>query len=143
MQIEHITLGGNSTLRDSAGIFPETIEALKDFQMKEGSKTIDLIRTDLKVKVSATKEGAMFDIMKGGNLGITNICCFNDEYTNMMFDMVKHLHDIMKFGDPRLPVLHNWIYSILIDPITLGFDGIQIAGEVELYIYYSLYLARK
>jgi hypothetical protein len=143
MQIEHITLGGNSTLRDSNGIFPETIELLRGFQIREGRKTLPFPRTGFSVRVTSAKEGALFDIVKGNDISITNVCCFDDDHTITMFDHVKQLHNTMKFGDPRLPVMSQWIYSIMINPFALGLQDMSIAGEVELYIYYSLYLARQ
>jgi hypothetical protein len=143
MQVEHITLGGNTALRDTNIILPETVHILKGFQVKEGVKTLPFPKTAFTVKITATKEGAIFNIMKGKDIALMNVCCFEEEHTPMLLSQVRHLHDLMKFGEPRLPVLSNWMYSLVINPFALSREEFQIAGEVELYIYYSLYIARQ
>lgn len=143
MQIEHITLGGSSVLRDSTAILPETVELLRAFQLRDGVRVLPFPRTSLTVKVTSSVEGAIFDVMKGEGIGVTNVCCFEDGYSAMMFAHVEQLHELFRFGDPRMPVLSTWLYSIFIDPMAMSPEEFRVAGEVELYIYYSLYLARE
>lgn len=143
MQVEHITLGGNSAMRDTAGIYPETVEFFKAFQIKEGVKVLSVPKTNFIVKVTSAKEGAVFDINKGADMSVVNICCFDSKYTGVLFSQVESLHGNIGFGKPRPPVLNTWIYSIIINPLVLSPEEMSTAGEIELYIYYSLYLARQ
>jgi len=144
MQVEHLTLGGNTAIRDTDGIAEETIAFLKDFQIKEGIKTIPFPTTSFSVKMTATETGAMFDFMRGADIAYMNVCCFEEKYTNELLESINGLKPIISLlGKPRLPVLSQWIYTVPIAPFLLSMQDQMIAGEVELYIYYSLLLARE
>lgn len=143
MQIEHLTLIGNTAIRGSEIILPETIALLKKFQIKSGTFAAPMPKTNLGIKITATTEGAVFDITKAGDIGITNVCCFEEKHTNTLLKLVERLQGKMGFGEARLPILSNWIYSIPVNPFALSIEELKIAGEIELYIYYALYLARK
>jgi hypothetical protein len=143
MKVEHITLGGNSSVRDTNSILPQTIELLKDFQIKEGVKTIPFPRTGFSVKVTSAKEGAIFDIVKNSHTAIMNVCCFREEDSLTMLNHVRQMSKLPFLKDPRPNFLPQWIYSIPINPFALTQEELMVAGEVELYIYYSLWLARQ
>jgi hypothetical protein len=142
MQVEHITLSGNSTLRDTDAILKVTIDFLKDFQIREGEKTLPFPTASFSVKITAVEQGAIFNIEKAGIPAIVNVCNFKDQYSREMFEFVGKL-DVMQKTKPRLPVMEHWLYSILVNPFCLSAEEAMLAGEIELYIYYSLYLARK
>ena len=145
MKIEHITHGGTSLVRDSHDIELMTLDLLKDFQFFKGTKTLDFPHTNFKVKITSTEEGAMFDIVKGAKLGVTNFCCFRKDQKKDMIDLIANLTrqmPVLKTEINRHPAHDQFIYSIVIDPFAFNFEEIQTAGEIELYIYYSLYLAQ-
>ena len=142
MKIEHLTLGGNSTLRDSSTILMETVNLLKDFQIRKGVKTLLFPKTEFHVKVTATEEGAIFDVMKGNDIGVMNVCCFG-ENKDLLVDIVRSMsNNTLGTRIIREPDSDLFIYSVLINPFIMSKEDLMIAGEVEFYIYYSLYLAR-
>lgn len=144
MKVEHITLGGNSVIRDTSVILMETISLLKHFQIESGSKTLPFPRTDLTVKLTHTAEGAMFDIMKGSCIAIANVCCFQQIHAPGLMDQVRTLAARIYSADiVRDPELDKFIYSVPIAFWSLSPEEMQTAGEIELYIYYSLHLARR
>lgn len=62
-KVEHITLGGNSVIRDTSVILMETINLLQDFKIKDAVKTLPFPMTNLQIKITATSEGAAFDLL--------------------------------------------------------------------------------
>jgi len=143
-EVEHLTLGGNSVIRYTKDIYPETIEFFRPFQIKDGSKFIPLSRSNFQVKVTARTEGAMFDMNKGESLAFANICCFEHEYSVSMLAKVDEMQRILKPGIKVVkPKLDQWIYSVAVDMAELNQDDITLAGEVEFYIYHAIWLARK
>ena len=145
MKAEHITILGNSVVRDSLDINLKTLDVLKKFQIKSGSKLLDFPFTDFKVKITVTEEGAMFDIVKGADIAYTIACCFDAQYKETILDLVRVLSKKLPFIKQdiiREPKLGQFLYTIPINPLCLSIQGIQTAGEIEFYIYYSLFLAR-
>lgn len=145
MLIEHITHGGNSLVRDSQSIELLTLDVLKEFQFFKGVKTLDFPLTEFKVKITSADKGAMFDIMKNGQIAVTNFCCFRSSQKEDMIEMIANLTRQMptlKAEINRYPSYDQFIYSIVINPFALSLSEIQVAGEIELYVYYSLYLAQ-
>lgn len=146
MKVEHLTLSGNTLVRDSKDIEFFTLSYLKDFQITDTTKTIDFPKSDLKVKITSSGEGAVFDVMKGENILFTNICCFREEYSSEMFDLVKRfarMIPIYKTTIVRNPDLNQFLYTVPIAPFMASINEIMMTGEIELYIYYSLYLAQR
>lgn len=145
MLVEHITLGGDTAHRETDGIFQETIDFFRPFQITNGVFQGPVPHTKFVLKITAVQEGAIFDIMKGNDIAITCCCCFDGENTNSMLEHVTRLSKIYPNVDsfrPRLPVLDNWIYSVVINGSILKMHEQIIAGEIELYIYHALWLAR-
>lgn len=143
MQIEHITLGGNSVIRDTSVVLMETLNILSDFKISEGSVELPFPMTSFKVKVTATDEGAMFDIRKGQEIVTTNVCCFQVSQRDGLIEHVQQLSKMFGVDIVIQPKLDQFIYTILINPFAATHEEIQIAGEIELYIYYTLFLARQ
>lgn len=145
MKAEHITVLGSSVVRDSLDINLKTLDVLKEFQFSSGVKELDFPFTDFKVKITATDEGALFDIKKGTEIAYTNACCFNAENRETILDLVRTLtlqHPLMKQHIIREPKRDQFLYTVPVNPFCLSPDEAMTAGEVEFYIYYSLYLAR-
>lgn len=142
MQIEHITLGGNSTLRDTNQILPETIRLLKAFQINEGHALLEIPRTKLSSKVTVSPPVAMFDVLEGNVPFVTNVCSLRSEGNKAGYEIVQKIAKSLGRGEARLPVMDNWIYSIPINPFASP-DSFELAGEIELYIYYSIFLGQK
>lgn len=144
MQVEHLTLGGNSAIRHTKDIYPETIAFFQPFQIKDGSKYLPLQRTNFHVKITASKEGAMFDMNKGESLGYTNVCSFEKEHSAIMLAQLEEIHrTLMPTTKLVIPKLDQWIYSVPIDLTELTDEDIMLAGEVEFYIYHAIWFARK
>ena len=141
MKIEHITLGGNSVIRDSIDLLLETVNLLEDFQLYNESKILPFPRTSLQVKITATTESAMFDIMKGSDVALSNACCFHTDHRDGILDLISTLAKARQIDLIVQPKLDQFIYSMIINPLILSDQELMLAGEVELYVYYSLYLA--
>ena len=145
MQVEHITLGGNSVIRDTTDILPTTHRKLDAIRLNYESRMITISALPFKLKITAIEEGAAFDVMKGEDLAVTNFCCFEEKYRDAVLSNIESLADMynkigikMKVIEPVTP---QWLYSAVINPFALSPDLMMIAGEVELYIFEQLYFA--
>ena len=145
MKVEHITLGGNSVIRNTADILQSTKRVLDSIQLSYESRFVIIPKLPFKLKITATDEGAAFDIMKGDDLAITNFCCFESKFSNSVLANIEKLAEMyskmgwhMKVIEPVTPC---WIYSAIINPTILDKESMMIAGEVELYIFEQLYIA--
>lgn len=145
MNVEHLTLGGASLVRDTKDIHLSTINLLKDFKIREGTVKLPFPNTDFTIKVSAAGEGAIFDIMLGHRLLCSNVCGFESEFKHIMCGLAAKLAKGTLFSADiiREPELDQFIYTVPVDIFAATPEQLQIAGEIELYIYYLLYLARK
>ena len=146
MRAEHITVLGTSVVRDSKDIALTTVNALKEFQVGKGTHFLKFPFTNLDVKITSTQEGAIFDILKSENILYTTLCCFDNDYTGTIFELTKSL----TLSFPRLrttvirkPIEPLFLYSVPVLPLFATQDEAMICGEVEFYIYYSLYLSNK
>ena len=145
MQVEHITLGGNSVIRYTTDILPTTHRKLDAIRLNYESRMITISALPFKLKITAIEEGAAFDVMKGEDLAVTNFCCFEEKYRDAVLSNIQSLADMynkigikMKVIEPVTP---QWLYSAVINPFALSPDLMMIAGEVELYIFEQLYFA--
>lgn len=145
MKVEHLTLGGTSVMRDTLDINLHTMSIFKELRISYDSKLVKIAELPFYIKITATDEGAAFDIQKDGQIAISNYCCFNAEKSETVIYYVNHLveRSPLSLFKVQMPKNDKWIYSVPIIPFTLSFSEMQIAGEVELYIYYQLYLAWK
>lgn len=141
MKIQHLTLGGNSMIRDTADILPETRKDLKILSLDYESQTVSIPKFPFRVKITAAEQGATFDLNRGEDLITTNICCFGG-HDEMLMDMVGDLAEKFRMK-PVQPSESLWLYTILINPFGLDSDLLMTAGEVELYIYNELYNAKR
>ncbi|MFN3802466.1 hypothetical protein [Belliella pelovolcani] len=146
MKVEHITLGGNAVIRDTADIFDTTKRFFSTIDMAYESKLYTIPKLPFKIKVSAAPEGALFDIQIGGNPSIVNVCCFADISSKEMIKYVDQMCSMFRMFIPSLsvtePVTPQWLYSVIMDP-KISPEVAKLAGEVELYIYERLYVAWK
>jgi hypothetical protein len=146
MKIEHITLGGNSVIRNTADILPTTRRRFDVIRISYESKVVSIPVLPLKLKITATEEGAAFDVMKGEDLAITNFCCFEEKYSDIVLNNIYSIADMYNKRGFKMkviePVTPQWLYSAVINPFALPPDQMSIAGEVELYIFEQLFLAK-
>lgn len=141
MKIQHITLGGNSMIRNTADILPETRKVLKILSLDYESQTVSIPKFPFRVKITVAVQGAIFDLIRGEDLVTTNICCFGG-HDEMLMGMVGDLAEKFRI-DPAQPSESLWLYTILINPFALDPGLLMVAGEVELYIYNELYNAKR
>lgn len=150
MKVEHITLLGLSVDRDTQDIALTTLRALEAFRLDVPfSGIIPFPETDLipdhslQVMVTLTEEGAMFNIEKSGRTALANVCQFSPDY--LVFDYVKQMARKTMLGPltARKPYLDLWLYTIPQNPFILTPEETTLAGEVEFYIWYQLYLSWK
>lgn len=143
MKIEHLTLLGNSVIRDSNDILLSTLEILKDFQIDNTVKTLPFPRTNFTIKITTTPVGAMFDIMKFDQIAFLNVCCFEKKHKHELLNTLKSIskkHPFIKADKVQNPQLDQFLYTIIINPLICTIEEIKIAGEIEFYIYYALLL---
>lgn len=146
MKVEHITILGSSVIRDTQDIALYTVNFFKDFQINGEVKTMDIPKTPLRVKITSTSQGTIFDMMKGKDLLFTNICSFNEDQSDKMYNMVIQLASMLpnlKNTIVRKPNLTEFIYTVPVPTIFASADEIMLCAEIEFYIYYSLYLAHR
>ncbi len=142
MKVQHITFKGSDIIRDTNGILPETIEHFKAFQIKSGAHKIFVKRTPFEVKLTITEYGSMFDILKNGQIAYSNACCFSEDQKEDVFLLCKHLASTLdNMRIMKVPDSHEFIYTFPINPFCLTAEENMVAGEIALYIYYSLKLA--
>jgi hypothetical protein len=144
MKIEHITLGGNAVIRDTAEILPQTKKYFAPVGWEYKSQILNLPGLPFAIKITATDEGVIFDIQKAGEPVVMNVCGFDgDKSTLKHVSAVADLFEkhIPGFGKVIEPVTPNWLYSIVVNPLTISSGDMMIAGEVELYIFEQLYNA--
>jgi uncharacterized protein (UPF0262 family) len=144
MQVEHLTLPSNNSLvRDSRDIAITTLVLLKPFQIAQGTALLDFPHTDFKVKITAADEGVAFDIMRKGGIATSNYCCFEGRHKRTIMQYVemisKKYYNNLIFREPDQDF---FLYSIITNPLVLDAKSLVTMGEIEFYIYYSLYLAR-
>lgn len=146
MKVEHITLLGSSLVRDTQDIALYTVNFFKEFQIYGTVKTLDIPKTSLRVKITSSKQGTIFDMMKGNSLLFTNFCSFGEDQKSEMYNMVIQLSNMLPMFKNiivREPDLPEFIYTVPVPTVLASADEIQLCGEIELYIYYSLYLAQR
>lgn len=146
MKIEHLTIGGNSAIRDTADILPTTRRKLDSIRLSYESKFITIPVLPFKIRITATEQGAAFDIMRGEDIAITNLCCFEQQYSEEVLAGIYQLSDMFNKKGWNVsvitPITPCWIYSTIVNPLILTPEEMQLAGEVELYIFEQLYLAK-
>jgi hypothetical protein len=147
MKVEHLTFNsGNAVVRDTSEISLVVRQKLSAIQLSYESRMLTVpALLPLKLKISATDEGAAFDIMKGNHLAIFNLCCFEESQSVMVLEVLRRVtDDVSKYGYPGKviePVTPQWLYSVIIDPTNMTPIDWETAGEVELYIYDQLFTA--
>lgn len=144
MKVEHITYKGSTLVRDTDDITEKTINLLKPFEdiNKEKSK-LKFPLTNLEVVTTIASNVAIFNFEKNNIPLYMNFCCFEAKDASMVLELVDNF--IEKRGFEKLtttPKESSFIYTVPCYPsasLTSGEEE-MIMGEVELYIYYSLYL---
>jgi len=146
MKIDHITIQGNSVIRDSLDINLKTLDFFKRFQVKNGVHEFQIPHTDFKIKITVDEGIALFDIKKGDSIAYTNICCLNPESREYAKYLVLSLLKKMPQINQQIikePTVDYFFYTIPVNPFCISPSEHVLSGEIELYIYYSLYIANK
>lgn len=142
MKIEHITLGGNSVTRDTAEIEPVTRQYFRAAHIAYTSTMLDLPDVPAKVKITATDQGAAFDLLYQGAPIVTNLCCFSAEQKEEILALLHNMAKGLPFGAPRAPQADVFLYSVILLPFAPP-DWLHTAGEIELYLFEQLFSAWK
>lgn len=146
MEIEHTTVKGNTTVRNSSEIALQTIKLLKDFKIREGKRVLNFPKTNFQVKITASyHEGALFDIKKADDIIFTNVCCLEPSQKEGLLKYTRELaenHPLISQHIIREPKKNLFLYSIPVNPFAANSQELITIGEIEFYIYYMLYLAR-
>ena len=151
MKIEHITYMGSSVVRDSQIIEKETISFFSP--ISNGHSQMDIWMTPLSVEVS----GNDFSLICNNSTLVVNICSFDSSTRTHAIERImsaceKYELD-MKYV--TIPSSDSFIYSIIIS-MTGVFSRnekmisdllriknllalMTICGEIEMYIYYSIF----
>jgi len=142
VKVEHITLGGNSLIRDTASIAPETAAYFRRVKIAYSSVLISLPEADADVKITATDDGAAFDILYRGAPVVTNFCSFSKEQKPGIMELVRELAGSYPLGStkPKSPAMDILLYSVTLLPFAPP-EWMSVAGEIELYIFDQLYSA--
>jgi hypothetical protein len=69
-----------------------------------------------------------------------NLCCFEEHWTKYLIETVYQISGKPIFGNPRVPVLGKWIYTVPINPFGMNKLQMGLAEEIEIYIYNALLL---
>lgn len=146
MKVEHLTLLGNSSFRDTNDILPETVNHFKVLQIKD--KVIDNIEISglpFSIKATARDGMALFDIMKKGQPAFLNVCCFEKQDIEPALLYLKSVCQKIPFlpDTYRIPTLSQFLYTVPIIPTILKPTELVMAGEVEFYIWNALYIGSK
>lgn len=143
MKVEHITLGGNSLIRDTADITPETVKYFRAAKLSYNSGGLYFPEVQTSVKITATDEGAAFDMLYKGAPIVTNFCCFSAGQKPGIIELVSGLADsypLYRGMKPKPPAMDVFLYSIVLLPFAPP-EWMSVAGEIELYIFDQLYSA--
>lgn len=140
VKVEHITLGGNSVIRETDDILPTTKRYFSKVKIAYQSGVFHLSEANTTVKITATPEGAAFDMMLGGDIIVTNFCCFSASQSDAVMELVSKVADILPFGGPKKPAMSIFLYSAIINPFAPP-EWVRQAGEIELYVFERLYSA--
>ena len=140
MKVEHLSVLGNSVIRDTEDILPETVKHFKIFQ--QGSVTAGIRGTSFNCKITVEAEIGIFNIQKGEEIAIVNVCCFQKHDTEPAMLYVRSLLKGLPFYATQIvrePSESSWLYSIVINPFITSPQESMIAGEIEIYIYDAIW----
>ena len=137
MKVDHITYKGNSVVRDTEDVLKTTINHFKDFE--NGSVELPISKTPFTCKVTVDNGMAVFDIKKNEALFCTNFCCYNKIDRNAVLMYCNDLINGMK-GDRMIlnPKSDMFIITFIINPFAVTHQDMQLAGEIELYIFNAI-----
>lgn len=145
MKVQHLTLGGNSVIRDTADILPSTQKHFRLISIEYKTQTVSIPDFPFRIKITATAEGVAFDLMRGGLPAVMNMCCFERENRDVILDLVRGFAEqfpVYNESKVIVPLKKHWLYSIIVNPY-IPAELMPLAGETELYIYNELCHAKK
>ena len=139
MKVQHLTVLGSSSVRDTADILPETIRHFQRFETGK-SITTKIPKTPFECKVTVQQGIAIFNLSVDNRLISVSVCCFDGKDTEAGMLYVKDLvrgNPMYKTAVIRQPETPQWLFSIMIDFLG-GIAYASLAGEIELYIYHAI-----
>jgi len=142
MKVQHLTLGGNSVTRDTAEIAPVTRQYFRAAKVAYTSTKIELPAVPATVKITATEQGAAFDLLYQGAPIVVNFCCFSAHQKEEIISLVWRVSDGLPYGAPKTPAADIFLYSVVLLPFAPP-EWMAIAGEIELYLFEELFSAWK
>lgn len=140
MKVEHLTFGGNSVVRDTDDVEKETREFFKPLQLCMGViERFDIKGTKLNCKVTIDSGMAAIDMKIGNDILTTSFCCFSKEDMGTVMSLVRDIVTRI-YGRANIirdPKEEKFIYTIMIPSVLAlnNMDQLELAGEIELYIY--------
>ena len=140
MKVQHLTLGGNSVTRDTAEIAPVTRQYFRAAKVAYTSTQIHLPDVPTTVKITATEEGAAFDLYYQGAPITTNLCCFSAAQKPEILSLLRNLAKGLPYGAPKTPAADVFLYSVILLPFAPP-AWLATAGEIELYLFEQLFSA--
>ena len=154
MKIEHLTLGGNSVMKDAEdSVHTETLEILRKngFQINSSheSKTLPVSGTRFQIKITMENGIIMFNVEIADQIGFLNICSTQEATKVEAMKHVNNMHESLKsngfgLGKPKQPKHGAFIYTIPVNPFvaqTWTKDELAMVADLEFCIFYALYLS--
>lgn len=147
MKIEHISLQTHHAVdRDTGSIYPETIEFFRPLIRQRKTPT-PIPDTRMSLRTTIAEGLAMFDLCPHPGRGIitTNVCCFGENREtaiNLARQLVQGSAWFQKVKTTALrqPKTDWFILSVPVAPFLADPITVQTAGEIELYIYWTIHL---
>ena len=143
MKVEHLTVGGNSVIRDTADILPTTVAYFKASpRIPRIGRYSYTIPVGLTISLTNTEHAFVFDISEhntwiGQHTPLTISVCSRgpagvEEALNLVENIVAK-NPVWKTLAVRKPELSRFIYTVVLLPTTPS--TMALCGEIELYIY--------
>ncbi|MEG1899863.1 MAG: hypothetical protein RR183_09365 [Bacteroidales bacterium] len=138
MKVEHVTHLGSTTVRDTASIDSKTIEFFKGLQITDAFvDRWDIKDTEMNVKLTVSQNIALLNMNVEKMPIALNVFCFSekDKEPCMLYvrDFVEAFGENVK--DIKMPKSGAFIYTVLTPFSAIHLSQLQLAGEIELYIY--------
>lgn len=143
--IEHISaLSGDRKMLPVSEILPITRQFFRNIIKSLNGGIADIPKTPFHVQVVHEKSHPkvfIFSLWDKNMIVTTNICCLGEDgllkATELVYKMSSKNPYIKAVVEP---VTSNFMYSFIISPYASP-QALVLAGEIESYIYFSLYEA--
>ena len=138
-QIEHISaMTGDRKFIQVANILPKT-RAFFAKVVEDVSAPVAIPETPFTLRVTIDGDVALFDLMKGEYILTSNLCCFSAEGRAVATKLSIEYNKLPFSKAIVEPATPHFLYSYIIMPQMATIADMMLAGEIEGYIYFSLY----